>query len=215
MFITFEGPDGGGKTTQIGALATYLRGQGHDVLTTREPGGTYIGDEVRRLLLDKEGDSPRDAMRPNTELLLFCASRAQLVAGVIRPHLEKGGIVLCDRFADSTYAYQGYGHGLDLEPLRVIVEFATGGLKPDLTLFLDVPPEVGLKRRAEASLFGEEFTRLDGMTLDFHRRVYAGYEKLIAAEPGRWQRLDAAQPVEAIQAQVREIVTSRLAQTQK
>lgn len=210
MFITFEGPDGGGKTTQISALAAYLREQGFDVLTTREPGGTSIGDEVRRLLLENDPDTPRSAMHPHTELLLFNASRAQLVAEVIRPHLAHGGVVLCDRYADSTFAYQGYGHGLDLKPLRVIVDFATGGLKPDLTLFLDITPEAGLQRRATASLFGEAFTRLDAMTLGFHQRVYAGYMQLIAEEPDRWQRIDANRPIDEIQAQVREIVLARL-----
>ncbi len=210
MFITFEGSEGGGKTTQARELAATLREQGHDVLLTREPGGTVIGDEVRRLLMEKNDTTSHEDMRPNTELLLFCASRAQLVAEVIRPHLAKGGIVLCDRYIDSTYAYQGYGHALDLDTLRTIVSFATGGLMPDLTVFFDITPEAGLKRRAAASLFGEEFTRMDAMELAFHKRVYDGYQQLIAAEPDRWQRIDAAQSIEAVQKDLRAIVAAHL-----
>lgn len=153
MFITFEGSDGSGKTTQIRLAAEWLREQGHEVLLTREPGGTSIGDRVRALLLEHSGES---AMQPRTELLLFCASRAQLVAEVIRPWLTQGGIVLCDRYADSTLAYQGYGHGLDLPTLRTILDFATASLKPDLTIFLDLDPELGLIRRRTARFQGED-----------------------------------------------------------
>lgn len=209
MFITFEGMDGSGKTTQIQHAAAFLRARGYDVLLTREPGGTQIGDEVRTLLLEKsEGKKP---MHPRTELLLFCSSRAQLVAEVIRPHLEKGGLVICDRFADSTYAYQGYGHGLDLKALKAVVTFATGGLRPDLTIYLDLPPEEGLRRRASASLFGEEWNRLDDMEMSFHRRVYQGYEALIRAEPKRWARINAAQAQDAVQHEVERLLAKRLA----
>ena len=132
LFITLEGPDGGGKSTQALRLVEYLRGLGLDVLMTREPGGTAIGDQIRRVLTDL-GNTP---MHPRTELLLFSASRAQLCHEVIRPHLQAGGTVVSDRFYDSTFAYQGYGHSLDLEALRHITTFATGGLVPDLTLLL-------------------------------------------------------------------------------
>ncbi len=207
MFITFEGPDGSGKTTQIKAISAYLQQRGHDVLLTREPGGTAIGDQIRAVLLDNPENT---TMHPRTELLLFCASRAQIVAEVIRPHLEKGGIVICDRYADSTMAYQGYGHGLDLDELRAILDFATGKLYPDLTLYLDIDPETALKRRAEGSLFGEEFNRLDDMEMEFHRRVYEGYEALITAEPKRWQRINATQTVEKIQTDIVAILDERL-----
>lgn len=212
MFITFEGTEGGGKTTQMRELAAHLRERGLDVLVTREPGGTYVGDEVRRLLLEKSDETARFSMTPHTELLLFCASRAELVAEVIRPHLAGGGVVLCDRYVDSTYAYQGHGHGLDLTALRAVVDFATGGLMPDLTLFLDITPEEGLRRRAQASLFGEAFNRLDGMDIDFHHRVYDGYQQLIAEQPGRWLRIDAAQSRGTVQAAIREALAAHLPQ---
>jgi dTMP kinase len=208
MFITFEGTEGGGKTTQISLTAEYLRKRGYDLLLTREPGGTDIGDRIREILLEK-GDVP-SPMHARTELLLFCASRAQIVAEVIRPHLESGGVVLCDRYIDSTFAYQGYGHGLDLPQLKSVVEFATGGLTPDVTVFLDITPENGLKRRAEASLFGAEWNRLDNMDLAFHRRVYDGYMTLIKAEPTRWARIDALQSIDAVQAEIRRELGIRL-----
>ncbi|MBF8255357.1 MAG: tmk [Anaerolineales bacterium] len=130
LFVTLEGPDGGGKSTQARQLAEHLRGLGHDVLMTREPGGTAIGDQIRRVITDL-GNTP---MHPRTEILLFSASRAQLCHEVIWPHLQAGGVVVSDRFFDSTFAYQGYGHRLDLEALRAITAFATGGLVPDMTL---------------------------------------------------------------------------------
>lgn len=213
MLITFEGMDGSGKTTQIQQSAAFLRQMGADVLLTREPGGTHIGDRVRGILLDKTDF--QDTMDPRTELLLFCASRAQLVAEVIRPHLEKGGLVICDRFFDSTYAYQGYGHGLDVKALKAIVNFATGGLSPDLTIYLDLSPEEGLRRRARASLFGEEWNRLDDMEMAFHQRVYKGYRALMKAEPARWLRIDAAQPQEEVQDAIRAALAQRLAAGRK
>jgi dTMP kinase len=206
MFITFEGLDGSGKTTQVRLLADHLRAAGYDVLLTREPGGTAIGDQIREVLHNLENT----AMHPAAELLLYNASRAQLVAEVLRPHLERGGLIICDRFYDSTLAYQGYGHQLNLNRLKAIIEFATGGLRPDLTIFLDITPEDGLKRRKQASLFGAEWNRLDDMELAFHRRVYSGYQALMKAEPARWLRLDAQGDVPAIQAQIRKELTGRL-----
>ena len=144
MFITLEGPDGSGKSTQVAPLVEFLRQQGYSVLPTREPGGTFISDQVRNVLLNRPENS---AMHPRTEILLFLASRAQLVEERIRPALLEGTIVLCDRYADSTLAYQGYGHGVDLDTLRSLLAFATGGLQPDLTILLDVSPEEGLRRR--------------------------------------------------------------------
>jgi dTMP kinase len=202
MFITLEGPEGSGKTHQISGLAQALRQQGYPVLMTREPGGTSIGDQIRSVLFDMKNTD----MRPRTEILLFQASRAQLVEQVIRPCLGRGEIVLCDRYADSTLAYQGYGHQVDLDELRRVVDFATGGLKPDLTLLLDVEVEVGLKRKVAAS----EWNRLDAYALDFHRRVRQGYHEMARAEPERWVVIDAGQPLEAVQAALREVVLGRL-----
>src|SRR5512143_169589 len=202
MFITLEGPEGSGKTMQLPKLAEYLRQSGFDVLTTREPGGTSISEQIRTVLHNLENKE----MNPRTEILLFQASRAQLVEQVIRPHLAKGGIVVSDRYADSTLAYQGYGHQTDIETLRVLVTFATGGLKPDLTLLLDVDVEVGLRRK---ELKGE-WNRLDAYNLDFHQRVRQGYLQLVREEPGRWVVVDASQPPKQVQSDMRRVVAERL-----
>jgi dTMP kinase len=202
MFITFEGPDGSGKTSQIVELADFLERQGIEVLTTREPGGTSIGDQIRAVL----SDLANTEMHPRTEILLFQASRSQLVEQVILPHLQKKGIVLCDRYADSTLAYQGYGHQIDLTLLNTIIFFATNGLKPDLTLLFDVNAEVGLRRRAT----GGDWNRLDAYKLDFHHRVRQGYLEMARKEPDRWLVIDAKQPPEIVQAAVRKAVTARL-----
>jgi dTMP kinase len=205
MFITFEGLDGSGKTSQIKALAAHLRARSHNVLLTREPGGTEIGDRIRDLLQDRA----HTQMVSETELLLFCASRAQLVAQAIRPHLASQGIVICDRFADSTIAYQGYGRGIDLDFLRAILHFVTGGLRPDLTVYLDISPEEGLARRRQASLFGEEFSRIDQLELAFHRRTQAGYEALLQAEPERFARVNAAQSPADVLADILHVMNER------
>ncbi len=181
MFITFEGPEGSGKTTQIRLLAEWLKGQGYPVLTTREPGGTRIGNGIRSLLLDVD----HTEMTARTETLLFNAARAQIIHEVIRPALESGQIVLCDRFADSTLAYQGYGYGQDRAELGRLIRYATGGLTPDITLYLDVKPEVGLARKQAGSR--QEWNRLDARAMAFHLAVEAGYREMIAAEPGRWR----------------------------
>lgn len=203
MFITLEGPDGSGKSMQIGELAKFIRSQGFEVLTTREPGGTSIGDQIREVIMNMKNKS----MNPRTEILLFCAARAQIVAEVIRPQLEKGVIVLSDRYADSTLAYQGYGHGLDLDTLRRILNFATGGLVPDLTLLLDVDVEKGLSRR---HIGGGEWNRLDDYELAFHQRVREGYHELAAAEPQRWKMIDAGQSPQAVQAALQKVVAEKL-----
>ncbi len=203
IFITFEGPEGSGKSTQIRLLAERLTARGLNVIALREPGGTPIGDQIRDVLHDMKNQE----MDPRTELLLYSASRAQIVAQVIRPHLAAGGIVICDRYADSTMAYQGYGHGLDLDTLRLITEFATAGLKPDLTIYLDIDAEQGLARRNAS---GEEWNRMDALHLDFHQRVQAGYQALIAAEPERWAKIKADQPVEVVQQLISEIIDARL-----
>ena len=202
MFITLEGPEGSGKTSQIPWLAARLEAEGYAVVTTREPGGTPIGDQIRQVLFDLDNK----AMEPRSEILLFQASRAQLVEQVIRPALAEGKVVLCDRYADSTLAYQGYGHKVDLEQLNTIVHFATGGLKPDLTLFLDVKVEQGLQRRDS----GGDWNRLDDYDVEFHKRVYDGYQQLIAAEPERWVQVDAAQTPERVAEALQQAVLARL-----
>mgnify|MGYP003599129501 FL=1 len=203
MFITLEGPDGSGKSIQVPALAEFVRQLGYDVLTTREPGGTSIGDQIREVIMSMKNKS----MNPRPEIRLFGAARAQIVSEVIRPQLEKGVVVISDRYADSTLAYQGYGHGLDLKVLRGILDFATGGLTPDLTLLLDVDVETGLSRRQQG---GGEWNRLDDYALAFHRRVRAGYLELAAAEPQRWVRIDASQAPQIVQQHMQEAVLRRL-----
>jgi dTMP kinase len=204
MFITLEGSEGSGKTSQVQPLVDFLRQQGYDVLATREPGGTAISEQIRAVLFNPDNTG----MQAPTEILLFQAARAQLVTEVIRPYLLKGGVVVSDRYADSTLAYQGYGYQLDLEKIRAIVDFATGGLKPDLTLFFDIDIEMGLRRKAKGA---EEWNRLDEMTLDFYRRVRQGYLDLIQAEPKRWLMIDAQQPPDQVQAAVQKAVLARLA----
>ncbi len=202
MFITFEGPEGSGKTSQLPKLKDYLQQMGYTVFSTREPGGTSIGDQIREVLLTNKNTD----MHPRTEILLFQASRVQLVEQEILPRLARGEIVLCDRYADSTLAYQGYGHQVDLKVLGAIVGFATGGLKPDLTLLLDLNVEVGLQRRQKDG----DINRLDAFTLDFHRRVRAGYHQLAQAEPDRWVIIDAEQPYENVQRQMQAAILARL-----
>jgi dTMP kinase len=207
LFITFEGPEGSGKTVQARLLADWLQAQGRPLLLTREPGGTSIGDQIRTVL----HDVANTAMLPSTEILLYSASRAQHVGEVIRPALARGEIVLCDRYADSTLAYQGYGHGLDLGVLRAITAFATGGLLPDLTIYLDIAAAAGLRRKYQAFQAGEtEWNRMDRQALDFHRRVRQGYRAMAAAEPGRWLVLDARRTIEAIQEDIRARVRGLL-----
>lgn len=207
MFITFEGPEGSGKTTQIQPLCSYLQDQGLDVVLTREPGGTAIGDQIRRVLLDPANRE----MLPEAEILLFSASRAQLVGQVVRPALARGAIVICDRFADSTMAYQGHGRGLDLESLRRITHFATGGLTPDLTVYLDVDVEEGLRRKRMAGQQNhEDWNRLDQQAIDFYDRVRRGYLALASAEPDRWLMIDASRPAVVVQDEIRRRVGALL-----
>ncbi len=203
MFITFEGPDGSGKSTQLRMLASALREEGREIVTTREPGGTEIGDQIRAVIMNMKNK----AMDPRTELLLFNASRAQLVEELIRPSLAAGKIILCDRYADSTMAYQGYGHGLDKDELRRLLNFATGGLKPDLTLLFDISAEAGLKRRISNH---DEWNRMDDYALQFHERVRGGFLELAAADPERWVVIDADRDPGVIHAEVLDIVKRKL-----
>jgi dTMP kinase len=203
LFITFEGPEGCGKTTQIKLLSDALTSRGCNVLNLREPGGTSIGDQIRDVLHDLRNHE----MHARAEVLLYNAARAQIVEQRIKPHLAAGGIVLCDRFADSTLAYQGYGRGLDLSDVRHIVAFATQNLKPDLTLYLDIEVEAGLARRRTG---GGEWNRMDDQAVEFYRRVREGYRALMAAEPQRWVAIDAARDVAEIQRDIWAVVESRL-----
>lgn len=207
-FITLEGPEGGGKTTQLAGLRAYLQGKGIPVLATREPGGTPIGEQVRAILHDVRNVG----LLPRTEVLLYAASRAQLVREVIRPALAQGTVVLCDRYVEATLAYQGYGRGLDLTSLYQITEFATEGLRADLVILLDLPVELGLARKKRAHERDRaEWTRMDQQELAFYERVRNGYLAMAAAEPGRWCVLDARQPVDVLQVQIRGCVEGLLA----
>jgi dTMP kinase len=188
-FITIDGPDGSGKTTQAAAVAAHLADRGLDVHVTREPGGTWLGERLREILLARTGSvAPTD---PLTDALLFNAARRQLVTEVVRPALGAGRTVVCARFADSTLAYQGYGSGVPLERLRALEAAATDGLRPDLTILLDVPVEDGLARKApgDVTRFEAEFN------LAFHRRVREGFLALASAEPERFAVVDATRPV--------------------
>jgi dTMP kinase len=191
-FITFEGPEGSGKTTQIRLLAAALEERSWRVLATREPGGSNIGNAVRSILLD----SANTEMSARAETLLFNAARAQLVDEVIRPALDRGSIVLCDRYADSTLAYQGYGRGQALEPLRRLGNYATGGLAPDLTIFLDIDPREGLQRKEDGAI--EEWNRMEDQALAFHQAARNGYLELAGEAPQRWLIVDASQDAAAV-----------------
>ncbi len=201
-FITFEGPDGSGKTAQLDILADELINAGYPIVRTREPGGTPISDQIRATLLDLKNT----AMIDRTEALLYQAARAQLVDEIIKPQLASGGLVLSDRYADSTLAYQGYGHQNTVASLEGIIQYATGGLVPDLTLLLDLAPEVGLQRRVDAG----GLNRLDAYDIEFHHRVRDGYLKLAQEDPERWVVVDADRTFNEVQKDLRRIIQENL-----
>lgn len=194
-FITFEGGEGCGKSTQVRLLAERLRAAGKDVELLREPGGTALSERIRALVREMSDDPPN----ARAETLLFLASRAQLVGNVMRPALDGGRWVLCDRFADSTFAYQGYGRGLDLAELKALNRFATGGLSPDLTILLKVTPETAAARmRAREQATGTSADRMESAGEAFHARLSAGFLELAAAEPERFAVIDADGTVDEV-----------------
>jgi dTMP kinase len=200
-FIVFEGVEGAGKTTQMKQTADWLQswcGGDRSVMTTREPGGTTLGRQIRQLLLD---DTHNDISN-RTELLLYGADRAQHVASVIKPHLDRGDIVLCDRFTDSTIAYQGYGRGFDRVEIDRVNQLATGGLQSDLTIWLDVDVEIGLER----VLLRGKLDRMEMATLDFHQRVRQGYQELAKSYPNRILRIDADRPEGIVQQEIQLVL---------
>jgi dTMP kinase len=200
VFLTFEGPEGSGKTTQMLHLGTALREAGYSVLLTREPGGTKLAEAIRETLL---AATSQESVMPETEALLVLAARSQHVAHRIRPALSRGSIVLCDRFADSTLAYQGFGRGLSLSWLRGVNRAATGGLTPHLTVLLDVPASLGLARRRQAR--GSQ-NRLDRESTSFHRRVRRGFLALASRTPRRIRVVDANRPTEVVRAEIKSLV---------
>lgn len=197
-FITFEGAEGAGKSSVIAAIAPILSAQGKAVCCTREPGNGEVGAQIRNLLLHTKG-----SLDTRAEIFLFMADRAQHMSHFIQPCLERGEWVLCDRHADSTVVYQGYARGFDIEQLRAWNAAATYGVKPDLTVLLDIDPEIGLKRQLDAD-------RLGGMPIEFHRKVRNGFLQEAAREPDRYVVIDASQPLEQVQSAVLDAIDARL-----
>jgi len=215
FFITFEGLDGSGKTTQLRLLAASLTAQGHSVVTLRQPGGTALGDRLRGVLLDSRSESTLGAIAPLTELTLMFADRAQAIAEVIQPSLEAGFIVLCDRFTDSSEAYQGFGRQLGSDPVLALHAAVCGSLQPDLTILLLPPLEPSLQRarnrnQRHARNAGADENRFERESEDFYRRVYDGYLAIAAREAHRVVTIADEAPIAAIQAKLAGVVASRL-----
>jgi dTMP kinase len=204
-FITFEGIDGSGKSTQLRLLADDLRFRGFNVLTTQQPGGTPLGRRLREAFLDNEVN-----VAPMAELLLFAADRAQHVEFLIKPSLNEGKIVISDRYADATAAYQGAGRGFSDTVIKQVIKLATGGLKPDLTLFFDLPVSIGLQRMSKRDEMGQLKNRLDKENSEFYERVREAYLNIIAKEPKRFRVIDSTQSVEQVHAQALEALTKYL-----
>ncbi|MDR2168319.1 MAG: dTMP kinase [Clostridiales bacterium] len=205
IFISFEGGEGSGKTTQIQLLIDYLTARDLPVAAMRDPGGTPIAEKIRTVLKDKKNN----ALTARAEALLYFASRSQMVETLVRPHLDEGTIVICDRFTDSTTVYQGHANGLNLDELEFIGNFATGGLIPNLTFLLEIEPEAGLARKAAQG----KLDRMEAKGLEFHRRVAAGYAHLAKSNPGRIITIDAGLPVneihEIVVAHVEEVLDTQ------
>jgi dTMP kinase len=202
MFITLEGPEGSGKTSHIPPLVEFLRNEGYAVFSTREPGGTIISEQIRAILHDlKNAD-----MHPRAETLLYQAARAQIVEQVIKPRLANGEVVISDRYFDSTIAYQGYGHQQNLDEIRALVKYATGGLTPDLTILLDLDVEVGLRRKKKDN----EWNRMDALTVEFHQRVRAGYLEMVKQESKRWILVNSNQKWDNVQAGLQRVIAEKL-----
>ncbi|MEN6316973.1 MAG: dTMP kinase [Clostridiaceae bacterium] len=202
LFITVEGMDGSGKTTQIAHMKAHLSSLGCEVLMTREPGGTRISENIRSIILNPDYTE----MSNTAELLLYSAARAQLVEQVIKPSIENSVTVICDRYVDSFYAYQGFGRGIGYELLEKITYIAVNGMTPDITFFFDLDPEIGLKRRFASS--GSD--RIENEMMDFHRKVYEGYKVLAMKYPKRIKTIDAARPEEEVWKDVRRQLDSAL-----
>ncbi len=200
LFITVEGTDGSGKTTQIQLMKQYLENMGYQVILTREPGGTQVSEKIRDLVLDKENSD----IAPITEMILYAASRAQHVSKLIKPALEEGKVVICDRFVDSSYAYQGFGRNIDLKAIADVNRIAVDGIIPDITFFLDIDVETAIKRRVAAT----EADRIEQEKLDFHKNVYDGYKKLSVLYPERIKTIDAQRTVEEIADDIKEYLIS-------
>jgi dTMP kinase len=197
-FITVEGTDGAGKSTQIELLVKYLQNRGFEVVVTREPGGTSISEKIREIILDVENSEMSDI----TEALLYAASRAQHISQKIKPAVEAGKVVICDRFVDSSIAYQGYARGLDMSLIEDVNGYAVDGMAPDATLFFDIKPEIGIARKKNV----QSLDRIEKETLDFHYKVYNGYKELLQKYPQRIKRIDAQKDVEEVHAQVVEVL---------
>lgn len=200
IFISLEGPEGAGKSTQLKLISKQLEAVNYKHVVTRDPGGTGLGRQIRRIVLNPENQIEKVA-----ELLLYQADRAQNVAEVIRPALEQGSLVFCDRYTDSTLAYQGFGRGMSFELIEQLNTVATEGLKPELTILFDLPSEEGLARLHPGSQ-----DRLEREALEFHQRIRAGYKQLMEKEPQRWQVIDASKPLTTVQDEFRKIVAEKL-----
>lgn len=205
LFISFEGPDGAGKTSVLQAILPHLADLGREIVTTREPGGVAIAEDIRSIILNPANT----AMDDKTELLLFIAARRQHLKERILPPLAKGSLVLVDRFIDSSVAYQGFGRGLDVADINWLNQYATDGLKPDLTLYFDIDVEEGLARIARNA--DRDVDRLDMEKLDMHQRVRQGYLSILEAEPNRMVKIDASQPLEAVVAATLAVIKEKLA----
>ena len=200
LFITFEGPDGCGKSTQIKKLAEYLTQQGKEVVVTREPGGTKISEKIRELILDPENKEEAAV----TEMMLYAASRAQIVAELIKPSIEEGKVVLCDRFVDSSIAYQCYGRGL-VEQVEIVNSYAVQGTMPDVTFFLDISAEEGRKRNQGTG----KKDRMEQEAIDFHKRVYDGYKEITRKNPERIVVIDASGTIEEVFKEIKRVYEQR------